>query len=115
MNKRTEIEHRIVEYLRKHKAVTFPQLLDDLSPHFATRGGRAIELLPNCVVWYGLSDELAAALLTLLREQVIDMDDADPLVYWVDGAVLGLPLAKRPPTNGYREPHWVPVVLRLAV
>jgi hypothetical protein len=115
MNERSEIEQLIVDYIKEHKAVTFVQLQDDLAKHLPTKGDRDLNLLPNCIVWSGLSDELAVPLLTLLHDRVIDLDDVDPLVYFIDGRALDLPLAICPPKNGYREPRWLPAILRLAV
>jgi hypothetical protein len=33
------------------------------------------------------------------------------MVYFIDGGALDLPLVQRPPSNGYRDPHWLPVVI----
>ena len=32
--------------------------------------------------------------------------------YLVDGAVLQMPVAKRPPKGGYATPHWAPSCVR---
>ena len=34
------------------------------------------------------------------------------LSYLVDGAMLQMPLAKRPPKQGYATPHWAPACFR---
>lgn len=115
MTQRTEFEQLIMNYIREHEAVTFVQLMDDLRTRFTTKGDRVIELSPNRIAWAGLSECLATALASLVRENVVALDPVDPLIYLVDGASLDLPLANRPPKSGYRKPHWVPVVLRLAM
>lgn len=35
------------------------------------------------------------------------------LTYMCDGGMLRLPIAKKPPKNGYRKPHWAPAVLNV--
>lgn len=57
-----------------------------------------------------MTDEACRALTELLDEQVIHMVPAQFLTYLIDGATLTLPLAKS--TVDYKQPHWLPVVLR---
>jgi hypothetical protein len=69
---------------------------------------------PNVVFWAGVSEEFCDIVRELKPH--LDLEPCSPmsatLIYLVDGKALNLPFAKRPPANGYRDPHWLPVTLR---
>lgn len=65
----------------------------------------------NIFIWAGVSAEFCDAFDELHRADVIRFTDTSPLVYMIDGGALTLPLVKRPPKGGYRDPHWLPVAL----
>lgn len=76
-----------------------------------TKGEIAVENgdCPNLVIWAGMSQEFADVLKAVLCDKRIEATPTSILVYMCDGEALTLPIAQRPPKNGYREPHWVPV------
>jgi hypothetical protein len=49
----------------------------------------------------------------LIEERRIAAKIASPLIYFMDGGALKLPIAKRA-NKSYKTPHWAPVVLNLA-
>ena len=63
----------------------------------------------NTVLWEGLNESLADALIGLVKTGRMNCRPTSPLVYAVDGAVLKLPIARRPGYR-YRRPHWLPVL-----
>lgn len=67
--------------------------------------------VPNGYVWAGINRTVVDALNELFTARLVHYYPTTPLVYMVDGAMLRLPIAKRPPSGGYKEPHWIPVVI----
>jgi hypothetical protein len=77
------------------------------------RGEMAWGIQPkNLVLWHGISDEAARTLQQMLDDGEFHLHDARPLIYMLDGCCLKLPIARRPPRGGYKEPHWAPAVLK---
>lgn len=66
----------------------------------------------NCMWWDGMSEEFVGALGLCLAEGKIEPENTDPLVYAIDACyVPNLPLAEKPPKEGYDQLHWLPVIL----
>ena len=63
----------------------------------------------NLLIWVGVSQEFCDAFWEVHRADVIRFAQTEPFVYLIDGKVPTLPLVKRPPKGGYREPHWLPL------
>jgi hypothetical protein len=104
----------IVEYIRLYDWVTFPELQRKFEPYMDVRGHIGILMeKKNIVFWGGLSQELADLIVALDADGAIRYEPASPLAYLVDGGLSTLPLVRRPPRNGYKHPHWLPVCLRL--
>ncbi|NYF57875.1 hypothetical protein [Micromonospora purpureochromogenes] len=66
---------------------------------------------PNILYWVGVSSEVVDAVTELLRAKLVHLHPTEPLVYHIDGQVPMFPIAQRPPSAGYKEPHWLPAVL----
>lgn len=78
--------------------------------HGTASGRLAVEVgVPNLWIWAQVSEGFAAAFDEL--RPLTELEPCHPLVYLLDGAIPRLPIAKRPPANGYRAPHWMPVVV----
>lgn len=64
----------------------------------------------NIVMWADWNEEAVA-----IMKEVIDMGaefkSTSPLVYYYDGKALNLPIART--AKGYKELHWIPVVLNV--
>ena len=74
-------------------------------------GDYEVDMPNNVVFWAGMTAESSAGVIDLLNEKRILPYPTSTLLYVIDGMCLNLPLVKRPPKNGYKEPHWLPVVL----
>jgi|RhiMetdeSRZDD1v2_1073273.scaffolds.fasta_scaffold1639237_2 hypothetical protein len=85
-----------------------------LAPFIPVHGPLTAEVgtVPNLVLWTGMSQEWVDALNELFRAGLLWRQPCIVLTYLVDGAVLQLPLAKRPPKQGYATPHWAPSCVR---
>lgn len=75
------------------------------------KGDLALEIAPNVILWSGMSKDLVDA-CALLRDK-IEPCTASVIVYYIDGAALSLPIAKQLRKQGYKKPHWLPVVFNL--
>ena len=104
----------ILEYVRKMDYVSFPELLRHMEGRHEVKGKFSIimEADENLVLWYGLSENMCEVLHDLRRGGLIKYQPSSLLVYMIDGGMLTLPLAQRPPKVGYKEPHWLPVTIR---
>jgi hypothetical protein len=86
----------------------------ELMHHFgeAARGDFAMGFgPPNIYVWAGMSEEFVDA-FTAARPR-LEFKPAHFLVYLIDGQMPTWPIARRAPKNGYKKPHWIPVVMEL--
>jgi len=101
------MDDRIYEFItEKGGGVSFVEIMNKFG-----EGDHELITDLNVVRWSGLTDETVDGIIKLLNERRILMYPTSPLVYLVDGCVPNLPIAKRPPKGGYKEPHWIPVVL----
>jgi len=62
----------------------------------------------NIWLWFGCSEELASILKELQSEGKIEVSPCPEWVYFIDGRVPDLEIAKR--VYHYKKPHWLPVV-----
>lgn len=65
----------------------------------------------NILLWTGMSDDIADALLALLAEERIELRTTPILTYAADGGGLNLPIAAR--RFHYKYEHWLPVLIDL--
>ena len=66
----------------------------------------------SLLLWHGMAQELVEALAELLHDKVITVHSTSTLVYFIDGAVLRMPVAKSPKRH-YKRVHWLPVTFNL--
>ena len=64
---------------------------------------------PNIILWHALSEEAFKTLTSLLDDGQIFIHPTNAILYSIDGGTLDLPTVKRPPSKGYKSPHWYPV------
>ncbi len=110
------LQAAIVGIVRQWDFVSFaelPRRLADAGCTIDTEGDSTIELPGRIVLWSGLSIELVDAILGLLHAEELFLHPTTMLTYLGDGWLLNLPLAKRPSASGYKQPRWLPCVLRL--
>jgi len=108
------LEEAAVEYVRGRDWVTLVELQRRLEAFMPVRGGIAWRCPDTRIVlWANMSPEFAALVEGLVAGKRLHVHPTGFLTYLVDGGVLLLPLAKRPPAGGYRNDHWRPVCLRV--
>ena len=101
------MKERVYEFVtKKGGGVSFVEIREEFG-----EGKYEMSTSLNVVYFSGLTGETIDGINELLDEKRILMYPTSPIIYLVDGCTCNLPLAKRLPANGYKEPHWIPVVL----
>jgi len=113
---RGDLRSAIIDYVAGFEWVTFVELKRCLAPYMEVEGDGRLCLGndPNLIVWANVSEVFAGLVTGLLEDGLLVCEPASWLAYLMDGGTLRLPLAKRPPKNGYESSHWLPVCLRTA-
>jgi len=107
-----QLRDQAIEYIRINRHVTFVELENICTKNGVNpRGPFSWEVLPNLVIWSDMSEEFCDLIESI--RPVTQIDSANVFVYLADGGMLKLPIAKRPPKKGYKEPHWAPVTISL--
>lgn len=110
----TKVADAVVAYVESHDWVSFVEAERVAAEHGVSgESGHGLEssTVNNVVFWVG-GEAFIELMRHVLSEKRVHLHPSTMLVYLVDGKVLTLPLAKRPPTNGYSKPHWAPMTLR---
>lgn len=108
-----ELEAAVLELIEVYDNVSFVELNRYLEPFTEVRGEYGIRIASNLTVWECMSADLADLVRRLWSEGRIHFHPCSSFSYMLDGGGLTLPVAKRPPKNGYRSLRWLPVVMRL--
>lgn len=110
MKNAEQMADEISAMVRKYKSgVSFVELMKTVGPD--AEGDYSMELPPKYVWWTGMSETFVEAIEIVRKRGEIEPTPTSHLVYFVDGKVLRMPLAKS--THGYKKPHWVPMVFGL--
>ncbi len=104
-----DLAEQVYQRIALTNGVSFAELKRTFPEEFDADDGRTMHNpdYPNIIFWINITEELINALSFLLSEKLITMDPANPMVYTIDGAILDMPLVKRP--YKYKHPHWLPV------
>ena len=106
------LEELAIEFVQRRDWTTMVELQQHMSDYMEARGDMVWEIAPGVVLWAGMSEEFANLVMGLIEKKRIFLHPTIPLTYFVDGCTLRLPVAKRPPKDGYKKDHWLPVCLR---
>lgn len=107
----TNLAEKIVAELKKMDRLSFVELWHRIPE---TKGDLVMIRDSDNVAWgFGLTQAAIDALGQLLREARIYLDAVPLMIYMVDGCIPHIPIAKKVPKGGYKEPHWVPSVIAL--
>lgn len=111
----SEAAQAVLEYIKDHGTTTFVEISRVLEGcGVPTEGDRALFLGDsNICLWAGMSEEFIAVMHELQAARAIHPTATNLLVYLIDGGMLDMPIAKNPPKNGYKKPHWAPVVMNV--
>ncbi len=106
----SELAQKIMDLIDQYGHQSFAELSLAFPEH---KGDCQLEIAKNLVIWAGM-DETFWGAIEEIRPQT-ELKPTHWFVYLMDGRTLSLPLAKRPPKNGYKKPHWVTCVIRRKV
>ena len=109
------LKDALVEFVRERDWVTPVEIQQRFEAYFPVHGtfDWVNGTHRNVIFWVGLSEELADAIIDLLRARRLFMHPASWWTYCADGVLLNLPLVKCVPPGGYKRPHWAPTALRV--
>lgn len=110
MNATTEMAERILEFVKGHKNTSFAELVRHLGEPAV--GDLSMISARNICLWSGVSQQFCDAYALALKQ--LDIKPTHVMTYLIDGVTLNMPLAVRPPSGGYKQPHWAPAVLNFA-
>lgn len=101
------------EWVGRRGQVTFVEIANWLRSQDIDPGGDfSLELsTKNIVFWDGMSKPFTQLVQDALDAGSVELAACSSLIYMFDGAMLQLPIAKRPPRAGYKQPHWAPSCL----
>ena len=114
-----DLKAALVALVRDRDHVSFIEVERLFGPYMPTEGEHALEPIPaggksvNIIVWLGMSQQFFDLIRECLSEGLIRIVPCPFWIYVIDGKVPSLPVARRVPKGGYKEPHWAPGVMRL--
>lgn len=105
-----------INRVHTHNNVTFCELRRILENHHIPAHGDTCMQIgdTNVVLWAGMSPEFSDTATVLYNHPDMELAATQPLLYMIEGGMLTLPIAKRPPRGGYKHPRWLPVVFKRA-
>lgn len=112
----TYVVDGLVEFIGARDHVSWVELVQQMERlGVDTEGDGTVELTdcPNLCLWLGLSDRAIEIVASGYFRARVELHPSDSLVYLMDGGIPNLPIAKKPPKNGYSTLHWAPTVMRL--
>lgn len=106
------MKKKLLDFIRRNPRASFSELERFFEEEgFEYRGDASIEVMDaNILFWDGWNHEAVSLILELVRGGEVTLDAASWIEILTFGKTFNLPIAKRP-KNGYKEPHWLPVVL----
>ncbi len=110
-NLKIPLKERILKYINRNDNVTFAELTR-LIPDF--KGDRAMFSKENesLLIWNGVADESIDAISSLIDSGDILMKTTTPFIYFIDGRVPRLKVAKSLKRK-YKEKRWIPTILTI--
>ncbi len=111
-----QLKAGIVEFIRTHGDVLFPQLAEALEPYLEVSGehGLAVRSNSNVVIWSGLSQSLCEFLCELISSKRLYIHPTEIDRYKAIQKGIRLPILKEPTDERVPRPSWLPSSLRTA-
>lgn len=110
-----EIKEKIIKFVGE-RSRTFPELITEFP---ILEGNESYIEFPmknvehSNIIYWTFSKIGTKILIELLNDKKIGFkpmgSELERTTYLIDGGVLKLPIAKRPPKSGYKKLHWLPV------
>lgn len=103
------IEDRMYDFIdQRGGGVSFVEIVEEFG-----KGDQEISYTgcKNVIIWYGVTEKTARGLMGLMKDRRIVLIPTNAMLYVIDGMLPNIPIAKRVPKNGYKTPHWVPMVI----
>ena len=108
------IEVVILKYVENNSGNSMVNIRDELYKNFPKEiieGDYMWIDGTNVLWWTGISQEFVFAMAHLTRSKQISIRPAHLLIYMVDGCILNYPQVEEYPKEGYKTPHWLPLII----
>ena len=105
------VKEEVLKFIKIHDQTSYVEL-EELFEQigFNYRGKYAVGAVSaesHLITWSGWNAEAFNILSELLAEKLIEQVSVHPVIYFLDGEGLTLPVAKT--AKNYKKPHWLPV------
>lgn len=94
----------ILNYVAGRNHVSFVEITNKFG-----KGDIAIEMKKHLIVGFGMSEEVQEIVTTLLATGELAVLPCSSFIYFLDGCMLTLPIAKS--FRDYKQDHWAPCLL----
>jgi hypothetical protein len=111
-----DVADLVVDFVRERRGgVTFVEIERHLiALGFPTKGHLALGIEgQNVWFWFDMSAPFVALIRELQTSGRLAMKPTIWLTYALDSCLPTMPVAVRPPANGYKHPRWAPVVFNV--
>lgn len=108
--KKQELKQLILNYIETHPGTSFVELerlFEQNSIKFKGDYEYTAKDDENHIFWTGWQQEFFTLVSELVKDDLIEKNYAQPLIYYIDGKVLRLPVAKTPRKK--KKPYWMPI------
>ena len=105
-----EMQVIVLQEIDRYQTVSIPEAMAAVGEE--AMGELLWECGENVVLWANMSRPFAEAMIELKHTGVIELEPMSKLGMMLGGAMLNMPVVRRPPPKGYAKPHWCPVWLR---
>ena len=108
------MERRIIEnYIKKSKiGISFAEIEQELENNNINPKGEywlPYKSYKNIYIWGNMSENFINAIISLIKEFKIQLMECATIIYYIDGHVMTLPIAKK--ERDYQTEHWLPMLI----
>lgn len=114
MLSKSEFQERILKAIQIYDSASFVDLRNEVGDDMDGSKDFIAPNRPNTVLWAGISQEFADAIVELINHRRIRADVVSILEYLDTGTILRLPHSHTlPQEKDFAKPHWVPLSFSL--
>lgn len=104
------LKREVVDYIKDYGNVSFVELERKFPNHFS--GDYSFRAKKdNVYFWTNMTKQMVTIIGDLVKEEIIEFSPTSFMTYLIDGKILQMDVAKKPPKGGYKTPRWLPVVM----
>lgn len=108
------MKQKIVEYIKKNKAVSYAELeyfFKECGYDYEGKAASFSDVNDSVIFWQGWNIKTFKLLSELIKEKAIHREPCQPFIYLLDGKALTYPIVKT--NTKYKTVHWLPCVFMI--